>query len=358
MLEALHARGIQIEQDVHERSALPILPVSVPRASRTKARDPLQIVLRDPRVAQLLTAQEEVDLGRAIALGARAELAHPAGGAYGAAMRDAIKRGERARERMIVSNTKLVLGVAHHYRHFCDMTLEDLFQEGVCGLIRAVEKFDHTKGFKFSTYATWWIRQAITRAIADKGQSVRFPVHVFERVAKLKRARRVLTRMSGGREPSLRELVDELGWTPEKVQFFSQLSQFMSISLDAPLAEDGEATRLDILPSREPGPDDLAQVAELEIAVQAVLRDLPAREKDIIQRRFGIPNDLDMTLEEIGALYDRTRERIRQIESKGLAKLRHPKRMGILADFWVENAAPKRPPAESKEPRLTENSNE
>lgn len=337
VLTQLREAGVDIRDDAGSSQAKPDtehLQTGSARSHRP-ASDALASVLNDPRTSQLLTAQEEVDLGRAISLGARAEAAD--GGIECVESErerhQTIARAKGARERMIVSNVRLVLSVAAKYQRLCDTSLEDLFQEGMIGLMKAVERFDHTRGFKFSTYATWWIRQSITRAIADKGQLVRFPVHVVERINKFKRAQRILTRMRDGRPPSLRNLADELGWDPGKVQFISELARCSPVSMESNPVSGSDLTLADTLVSEEPRPDEIAQAEDVAAHVRSVLSDLTSRERDIVEKRFGILRNDEMTLEQIGQQYELTRERIRQIESKALRKLRHPSRSQRLVEL-------------------------
>jgi RNA polymerase primary sigma factor len=341
VFEGLVAAGIKIEEPdgaLATASPADALTSVDPKYSRP---DGLSALMADSRVSQLLNAQEEIDLSRAISLGSQARQAiAEGGGAADLHTRDIMNRAQNARERMIVSNLKLVLSIASRYRMLTDLTTEDLFQEGVCGLMRAVEKFNPNLGFKLSTYATWWIRQAITRAIADKGQLVRFPVHVVERVHKFRKARRVLTRMNDGTPPTLRRLSEELRWDPEAVQFISELSNCMPVSIDRPLGHDGEFALADTLHSELPSADELMQIDDLASSVQLALAALSPREKDVIEKRFGIPDDNEMTLEVIGQQYGLTRERIRQVEAKALRKLRGSCRSLVknpLVDFVAED---------------------
>lgn len=333
VLSELDEHGITIvsAEDVETRSADATQRGGPQDAGARKRAHPdgVVAVLKDSRARRLLTAQEEVDLGRAVALGLEAERSGLAP-AHVSHLRDLINRGRAARERMIVSNVRLVLDVALRYRTLSDVPLEDLFQEGICGLIRAVEKFDHTLGFKFSTYATWWIRQAITRAIADKGRLVRFPVHLVERINRYRRAVRILTRMNDGRSPHVRQLAEELGWDSGTVQFIADLARYASVSLQQPSSAHAELTLEDSLSADAPRPDELAELENQSDTVWSAVAGLSPRETDIIKKRFGLMDDRDMTLEEIGRQYDVTRERIRQIEAKALRKLRHPSRAESL----------------------------
>jgi len=330
VLQALDRAGITVTEDTRARERQKMSATEsisqVPAHPRRARVDDSLVLLRHPLVRQLLTPAEEVELGRAIALGKRADEASLTHDFQDASTRDMIDRGLEARERMIVSNLLLVRDIALRYRAMTELSNEDLFQEGIFGLMRAVERFDHERGFKFSTYATWWIRQTITRAMADRGLLVRFPVHVMERVHRLRRALRILTRVNDGRPPSRKQLGEELGWPPEDIQFLLDLSRYVSVSTETPVAGTEDFLIGDTLVCAEPGPAELAELEDLAAAVRRSLEDLVPRERDIIERRFGIGDDEDMTLEEVGKHYGLTRERIRQIESKALRKLRHPSR--------------------------------
>jgi len=347
VLSALENHGIAVDaaDDVTARSAEakqsngPANP-----GARGRARiERIGTILRDSRALQLLTPQEEVDLGRAVSLGLEAERSGLAE-ANSPHLHDLIARGRAARERMIVANVRLVFGIALRYRTLSDVPVEDLFQDGICGLIRAVEKFDHTLGYKFSTYATWWIRQAITRAIADKGRLVRFPVHLVERINRYHRVVRILTRMNDGRTPNSHRLTEELGWDLGTVQFIADLARYTSISLQQPSSAHSELTLEDSLQAEIPSPDELAELDDQTNIVWSAVAGLRPRETDVIKKRFGLKDDRDMTLEEIGRQYDVTRERIRQIEAKALRKLRHPARstyLGTLLDQVDDKASPR-----------------
>ncbi len=337
VLQTLDRAGITVTEDTRaeERQKLSATESlsQVPAPPRRARADDSLALLRHPLVRQLLTPAEEVELGRAIALGKRADEASLTHDSQDASTRDMIERGRMARERMIVSNLLLVRDIAFRCRAMTELSDEDLFQEGICGLMRAVERFDHERGFRFSTYATWWIRQAITHAIADRGRLVRFPVYVLERVHKLRRALRILTRVNDGRPPSRKRLCDELGWPPEDLQFLLDLSRYVPVSTETPLAGTEDFLVGDTLVCEEPGPAELAEIEDFAAAVRRGLEDLVPRERDIIERRFGIGDDRDMTLEEVGKRHGVTRERIRQLEAKALRKLRHPRRAAYYEEL-------------------------
>lgn len=282
----------------------------------------------------LLTAQEEVELGRAVRLG-RDMASAIAGGTADESDQglEIVCRGVEARERMIRSNFRLVLKVAYPYAQASSVEVDDLIQEGLIGLMRAVEKFDHSKGFRFSTYAFWWIRQAIARAIADKGDTIRLPVHVKEKVFRLKKAMRVLRRFHEGRFPSISQLADELHWPPAQVQFMLDLSRTVQVSFDAPIKDDTQTSLLDVIADEAPGPYDIVAAADEHELIERTLGTLSEREREIIIMRFGLDRISERTLEEIGQLYELTRERIRQIESKALKRLSHPERARKLREL-------------------------
>jgi RNA polymerase primary sigma factor len=245
-----------------------------------------------------------------------------------AAARDA----REARDRFMESNLRLVISIACKYRRPPSISFGDLIQEGNFGLARAIEKFDWRRGYKFSTYATWWIKQAITRALADKGRTIRLPVHLVETLARIRAKARLLAD-EAGREPSAEELAAALRMKPEQVRLALEAA-LPVYSLDAPLDPDGDQTLGDTVECRcAPSQEDEAQSQELDAAAEAVLATLSPREELVIRKRFGIGCDGEHTLEEIGGLLGVTRERIRQIETRALKKLRHPDRARHLRHF-------------------------
>lgn len=277
-------------------------------ASKAPTNDPVRMYLKEIGKVPLLTAEEEVDLAQRIEQG-----------------------DEEAKKRLIESNLRLVVSIAKKYIGR-GMLFLDLIQEGNLGLIRAVEKFDYRKGYKFSTYATWWIRQAITRAIADQARTIRIPVHMVETINKLIRIQRQLLQ-DLGREPTPEEIADEMGFTPDKVREILKISQ-EPVSLETPIGEEEDSHLGDFIEDEEAVvPVDAASFTLLQEQLQSVLDTLSTRERKVIQLRFGLLNGHPRTLEEVGREFGVTRERIRQIESKTLSKLRHPSRSQRLKDF-------------------------
>nr|WP_083814872.1 RNA polymerase sigma factor RpoD [Ktedonobacter racemifer] len=286
--------------------------------------DPVRMYLREIGRVPLLTAHEEIRLAQLMERG-KAERLKPAPNyRY-------ISEGEEAQKRLTEANLRLVVSVAKKYIGR-GMNLLDLIQEGNIGLIRAVEKFDYNKGFKFSTYATWWIRQAITRAIADQARTIRIPVHMVETINRLIRiSRRLLQDL--GREPTSEEIAAQMEISAEKVREIIKVSQ-EPVSLETPIGEEDDSHLGDFIEDHTAlAPADAASHQLLKEQVEDVLDSLTERERKVLQLRFGLDDGRSRTLEEVGKEFHVTRERIRQIEAKALRKLRHPSRSRKLKDY-------------------------
>ena len=270
--------------------------------------DPVRMYFKEIGKVPLLTADEERELAIRIEQG-----------------------DEEAKKKLCESNLRLVVSIARRYLNR-GLSFLDLIQEGNLGLIKAVEKFDYTKGYKFSTYATWWIRQAITRSIADQARTIRIPVHMVETINKLIRVSRQLLQ-EYGREPTSEEIAREMGITVEKVREIKKISQD-PVSLETPIGEEEDSHLGDFIPDEDiPSPVDAAAYSMLQKQLREVLDTLSEREKKVLILRFGLDDGRPRTLEEVGKEFDVTRERIRQIEAKALRKLRHPSRSKKLRDY-------------------------
>ncbi|WP_088818273.1 RNA polymerase sigma factor [Kytococcus aerolatus] len=283
----------------------------------------------------LLNAEQEVDLAKRIEAGLFAEQKLNSGEKIDAKLKRELwwiaSDGKNAKNHLLEANLRLVVSLAKRYTGR-GMLFLDLIQEGNLGLIRAVEKFDYTKGYKFSTYATWWIRQAITRAMADQARTIRIPVHMVEVINKLARVQRQMLQ-DLGREPTPEELAQELDMTPEKVVEVQKYGR-EPISLHTPLGEDGDSEFGDLIEDSEAVvPSDAVSFTLLQEQLHSVLDTLSEREAGVVSMRFGLADGQPKTLDEIGRVYGVTRERIRQIESKTMSKLRHPSRSQVLRDY-------------------------
>ena len=298
--------------------------------------DPVKDYLKQIGKVALLSAEEEVDLAKRIEAGLFAEEELAAGHIkprknQADDFRIIIEDGRRAKNHLLEANLRLVVSLAKRYTGR-GMLFLDLIQEGNLGLIRAVEKFDYTKGYKFSTYATWWIKQAITRAMADQARTIRIPVHMVEVINKLARVQRQMLQ-DLGREPTPDELAKELDMTAEKVLEVQKYGR-EPISLHTPLGEDGDSEFGDLIEDSEAiVPAEAVNFTLLQEQLQDVLDTLSEREAGVVAMRFGLTDGQQKTLDEIGRVYGVTRERIRQIESKTMSKLRHPSRSQVLRDY-------------------------
>ncbi|ADG87910.1 hypothetical protein TBS_01660 [Thermobispora bispora] len=301
--------------------------------SGAPTNDLVRIYLREIGKVPLLTAEEEVELAKAIEAGLFAEdklCEKKAAGIECPELEDLVWEGIRAKQRLIEANLRLVVSIAKRYVGR-GMLFLDLIQEGNLGLIRAVEKFDYTKGYKFSTYATWWIRQAITRAIADQARTIRIPVHMVETINKLVRVQRQL-HQDLGREPTPEEIAKEMDLPVERVVEIQRIAQ-EPVSLQSPIGEEDSDLGDFIEDADAVVPLEAAAFILLQDHLDDILSTLSEREQRIIQLRFGLADGHPRTLEEVGREFGVTRERIRQIESKTLAKLRHPTRAQVLRDY-------------------------
>ena len=303
--------------------------------------DPVRMYLKEIGRVPLLTGQEEVILAQQIERGTKAaeELADlSASGrldaldpAEKARLTRLVRKGDDAKAELTQANLRLVVSIAKRYVGR-GMQILDLIQEGNLGLMRAVEKFDWTKGFKFSTYATWWIRQAITRAIADQARTIRIPVHMVESINKVHRVQRQMVQELE-REPTIEELAEKVDMTPARVREIMRISQD-PLSLDSPVGEEDDSNLADFIEDQHAeAPAEMAARMMLNTAVEEALSDLNDREKAVVRMRFGLDDGQARTLEEVGREFGVTRERIRQIESKTLAKLRHPQHSQKLRDY-------------------------
>ena len=297
--------------------------------------DPVKDYLKQIGKVSLLNAEMEVELAKRIEAGLFADEKLAKGGRISQKVLEELEwiaeDGRRAKNHLLEANLRLVVSLAKRYTGR-GMLFLDLIQEGNLGLIRAVEKFDYTKGYKFSTYATWWIRQAITRAMADQARTIRIPVHMVEVINKLARVQRQMLQ-DLGREPTPEELAKELDMTPEKVVEVQKYGR-EPISLHTPLGEDGDSEFGDLIEDSEAiVPADAVSFTLLQEQLHAVLDTLSEREAGVVSMRFGLTDGQPKTLDEIGKVYGVTRERIRQIESKTMSKLRHPSRSQVLRDY-------------------------
>ena len=309
---------------------------SVLSAEGVAIDDPVKVYLKEIGRVPLLTPEEEINLALTIKAGTEAKEKYDAdpdalSEEEKAECLKAIKKGTAARKRLSEANLRLVVSIAKRYVGR-GMQFLDLIQEGNLGLIKAVEKFDHTKGFKFSTYATWWIRQAITRAIADQARTIRIPVHMVETINKVKKVSSQLLHEQG-KEPTAEEIAERLEMPVDKVREIMRVAQ-EPVSLETPIGEEEDSHLGDFIPDDEaPVPAEVASHTLLREQLSEVLKSLTDREEKVLRLRFGLVDGRPRTLEEVGKEFNVTRERIRQIEAKALRKLRHPSRSKKLKDF-------------------------
>jgi RNA polymerase primary sigma factor len=309
--------------------------------------DSIRLYLQEIGRIRLLRADEEIELARKIADLLELERIrehlcdHLHREPYDAEWADAVKMtlgqfrhrlhcGRRAKDKMVQSNLRLVVSIAKKYMNR-GLSFQDLIQEGSLGLIRAAEKFDHEKGYKFSTYATWWIRQAITRAIADQSRTIRLPVHLYETISRIKKTTKLLSQEMG-RKPTEEEIATRMEMTIEKLRFIAKSAQ-LPISLETPIGKEEDSRLGDFIESDGETPEDQVSKNLLREDLESVLDTLSPRERDVLRLRYGLDDGRMKTLEEIGQIFNVTRERIRQIEAKALRKLRHPNRNSILKEY-------------------------
>ncbi|MBO1347426.1 MAG: RNA polymerase sigma factor RpoD [Hormoscilla sp. GUM202] len=309
--------------------------------------DSIRLYLQEIGRIRLLRADEEIELARKIAdllelerirEGLEMQLDRcPRDGEWAEAVsmalpafRHRLHVGRRAKEKMVQSNLRLVVSIAKKYMNR-GLSFQDLIQEGSLGLIRAAEKFDHEKGYKFSTYATWWIRQAITRAIADQSRTIRLPVHLYETISRIKKTTKLLSQELS-RKPTEEEIAERMEMTIEKLRFIAKSAQ-LPISLETPIGKEEDSRLGDFIESDGETPEDQVSKSLLREDLEGVLDTLSPRERDVLRLRYGLDDGRMKTLEEIGQIFNVTRERIRQIEAKALRKLRHPNRNSVLKEY-------------------------
>jgi RNA polymerase primary sigma factor len=332
--------------DKDEKAAKALASIKVgPKGVYTE--DSIRVYLQEIGRIRLLRPDEEIELARKIAdllqleeLAAQFEADHghhPDNKEWAALVdmplikfRRRLMLGRRAKEKMVQSNLRLVVSIAKKYMNR-GLSFQDLIQEGSLGLIRAAEKFDHEKGYKFSTYATWWIRQAITRAIADQSRTIRLPVHLYETISRIKKTTKTLSQ-EFGRKPTEEEIAESMEMTIEKLRFIAKSAQ-LPISLETPIGKEEDSRLGDFIEADIENPEQDVAKNLLREDLEGVLATLSPRERDVLRLRYGLDDGRMKTLEEIGQIFDVTRERIRQIEAKALRKLRHPNRNGVLKEY-------------------------
>ena len=333
VVEALQTTKVNVRED--SQNALEATALSSDELVHVS--DPVRMYLQEIGRYPLLTPQQEVELAMQLEAGGRAseklqdDLAEGLPVADRVILQRSARNADRARKRLVEANLRLVVSIAKKYVGR-GLSLLDLIQEGNLGLIRAVEKFDYRKGFKFSTYATWWIRQAVTRALADQARTIRVPVHMVETINKLARAQRTLMQELG-REPTISEIAQELELEPRQVTELRRIAQD-PVSLETPLGEEDDSTLGDFVEDTDADvPVEVASFKLLQEYLSLVLEGLNERERQVLIMRFGLADGKVKTLEEVGSHFSVTRERIRQIETKALAKLRQPARAKRLEGY-------------------------
>jgi RNA polymerase primary sigma factor len=344
-LAALIERGIEIsdaelespeaEEESEEEDVVTAKEQEDIDLSAIDVDDSISLYLKEIGRIPLLTAEQEVSLAKRMEAGRFARQRMSKDGHLSADERVKLKLtiqdGQAAKEHLIKANSRLVVSVAKKYVGR-GVPFLDLIQEGNIGLIRAVKKFDYRRGYKFSTYATWWIRQAVTRAIADQGRTIRVPVHMYEQINRLARVSRQLVQELG-RDPAVEEIAEELGVSPKKVERIIKVSQ-RPLSLEMPVGEEDDSFLGDFIEDSDaPSPTDQASQQLLREQIDDIFASLTPREVRILQLRFGLVDGYSYTLEEVGKKFGVTRERIRQIEAQALGRLRHPSRSRKLRDF-------------------------
>ena len=327
--DELRLKGIRLVEEG------PAVTEEVIEVSQISVSDPVRLYLNEIGRYPLLTAQQEVELAMQTEAGRRALERllgdDPLADEDRTFLDHEVDMGEAAHKQLVQSNLRLVVALARRYVGR-GMALLDLIQEGNVGLMRAVERFDYRRGFKFSTYATWWIRQAISRAIADQGRTIRMPIHVLDAVNKLTRTQRELTQVLG-RAPTVDELADDLDLDVSRVAELRRIAQD-TVSLETPVGEDENGTLGDLVEDVDSEkPADVAAFSSLQGELAQALEGLNDRERQVLIMRFGLADGRMRTLEEVGSHFNVTRERIRQLETKALAKLRHPDKSGKLEGF-------------------------
>jgi RNA polymerase primary sigma factor len=332
VISSLREEDIAIREDSNDALAATALS----NDELVHVSDPVRMYLQEIGRFPLLTPQQEVELAMQMEAGLRADDRLAAEGesltqAEKVFLERASRQADRARKRLVEANLRLVVSIAKKYVGR-GLSLLDLIQEGNLGLIRAVEKFDYRKGFKFSTYATWWIRQAVTRALADQARTIRVPVHMVETINKLARAQRTLMQELG-REPTIEEIASEMEIEPDRVSELRRIAQD-PVSLETPLGEEDDSTLGDFVQDTDADvPVEAASFRLLQEYLNLALEDLNERERQVLIMRFGLADGKVRTLEEVGSHFRVTRERIRQIETKALAKLRQPARAKRLEGY-------------------------